>query len=486
LEINRQLAAEVNLDHLLQLILTTAKDLVGAQGASILLVEPATQLLEFKLSLGPESESLKDVRLKPGEGVAGWVVQTGQGALVHDVEQDPRFCSKVDAKTGFRTRSLIAVPIQDPDRTIGVLEVLNPIKGNRFNEEDLELMISLGAQAAIAIRNARFVATIREEKQYLQAEIDERFRTLIGESPRFQEAVSTARRSAGSMATVLLLGETGVGKEMFARSIHAWSPRADRPFVAINCVALTDTLLESELFGHEKGAFTGAYQRKKGLLELAHGGTVFLDEIGDMKPELQAKLLRVLQSHQFERVGGVQPIQTDIRVIAATNQDLAEGVRAGRFRKDLYFRLNVITIVVPPLRERREDIAAMAGYFVQSYCREMKRPPMTITPDALDLLTRYDWPGNVRELENVMERAVVLSADRQIGSKDLSLGVREPSKDFHEVPADLSFHDAVQTHKRQLIEQAIARAGGKKSQAAAALRLHPTYFSRLCRQLGIS
>ena len=485
LEINRQLAAEVDLDHLLQLILTTARDLVGAEGASILLMDPATQLLEFKLALGPESESLKNVRLKPGEGIAGWVVETGQGALVLDVEQDARFCSKVDTKTGYRTRSLIAVPIQDQDRTVGVVEVLNPTKGVQFNQEDLELLASLAAQAAVAIRNARFVASIREEKQYLQAEIGERYGKLIGESPRLQEAVATARRSAEAPATVLLLGETGVGKEMFARSIHSWSPRADRPFVAINCVALTDTLLESELFGHEKGAFTGAYQRKKGLLELAHGGTVFLDEIGDMKPELQAKLLRVLQSHQFERVGGVQPIQTDIRVIAATNQDLAEAVRAGRFRKDLYFRLNVITITVPPLRDRREDIAALAEFFVQAFCKELKRPAMTIARDALDLLTRYNWPGNVRELENVMERAVVLGTGRQIVLTDLSVGAKDSTGERHDALEDLPFHEAVQTHKRALIEQAIARAGGKKSKAAAALHLHPTYFSRLCRQLGI-
>ena len=295
-----------------------------------------------------------------------------------------------------------------------------------------------------------------------------------------------ARRAAGSTATMLLSGETGVGKEMFARSIHAWSPRADRPFVAINCVALTDTLLESELFGHEKGAFTGAYQRKKGLLELANGGTVFLDEIGDMKPELQAKLLRVLQTHQFERVGGVQPIQTDIRVIAATNQDLAIAVRDGRFRKDLYFRLNVIPITVPPLRERREDIQPLAAFFVQSYCREMKRPPMMISRDALDLLCRYDWPGNVRELENVIERAVVLGAGPKIGPQDLSLGAKEVAGFVTELTADIPFHKAVQAHKRALIEQAIAQAGGKKSQAAASLHLHPTYFSRLCKQLGIS
>jgi Nif-specific regulatory protein len=487
IEISRQLAGEVDLDHLLQLILTTAKSLVAAEGASLLLVEPVTKQLQFKLALGADSEGLKFVRLQPGEGIAGWVVQHGQPTLVANVSQDPRFCSKVDEETGFRTRALMAVPIADHERTVGVIEVLNPVKGNQFTQEDLDLLASLAAQAAVAIRNARLLASIREEKQYLQAEIEERYRTLIGESPRFRDAVAMARRAAGSTATVLLLGETGVGKEMFARSIHAWSPRADHPFVAINCVALTDTLLESELFGHEKGAFTGAYQRKKGLLELANGGTVFLDEIGDMKPDLQAKLLRVLQSHQFERVGGVQPIQADIRVIAATNQDLTAAVRDGRFRKDLYFRLNVITITVPPLRERREDIQPLAAFFVQSYCREMKRPPMTISRDALDLLCRYDWPGNVREMENVIERAVVLgTTGPMIGPQDLSLGTKEAQGALADASMEIPFHRAVLAHKRGLIERAIAQAGGKKAQAAAALQLHPTYFSRLCKQLGIS
>jgi Nif-specific regulatory protein len=486
IEISRQLAAEVDLEHLLHLILTTAKDLVAAEGASLLLVDPATQQLEFKLALGANSENLKSVRLKPGEGIAGWVVQQGRGALVPDVSQDTRFCAKVDTETGFRTRSLMAVPILDHDRPLGVIEVLNPLKGSQFNQEDLELLTSLAAQAAVAIRNAKLVASIREEKQYLQAEIGERFRTLIGESPKFLEAVTTARRSAASAATVLLLGETGVGKEMFARSIHAWSPRSDRPFVAINCVAITDTLLESELFGHEKGAFTGAIQRKKGLLEIANGGTVFLDEIGDMKPELQGKLLRVLQTHQFERVGGVQPIQTDIRVIAATNQDLAVAVREGRFRKDLYFRLNVITVTVPSLRERRPDIPPLAGFFVQYYCREMKRLAMTISPDAIELLSRHDWPGNVRELENVIERAVVLAPGQVIRPEDLSLATKELSGSVPQVFTDAPFHDAVQAHKKALLEQAIAQSGGKKAQAAAKLHLHPTYFSRLCKQLGIS
>ncbi|MEO8342090.1 MAG: sigma 54-interacting transcriptional regulator, partial [Nitrospirota bacterium] len=208
-----------------------------------------------------------------------------------------------------------------------------------------------------------------------------------------------------------MLGESGVGKEILARSIHAWSPRAAKPFVAVNCVALSDHLLESEQFGHEKWSFTGAMQQKKVLLEVAQGGTVFLDEIGDMKPDLQAKLLRVLQDHEFERVGGTHPIRVDIRVIAATNQDLKTAVRGKRFRKDLFFRLNVVGLTIPPLRERRDDVPALERFLVTRYSKDMKRPPMAIDPTAMALLQEYDWPGNVRELGNVIGRAVVLATE---------------------------------------------------------------------------
>ena len=486
IEINRLLTAEVDLDYLLRLIVTTASQLVGAHEGSLLMVDPATQQLEFTLSLGAESDTLRTIRLNPGEGIAGWVVQEGKPALVPDVATDPRFSSKVDRKTGYETKSILAVPLQLQGKTIGVIEMLNPTTRDQFDEEDMELLSAFAAQAAVAVRNARLVAAITEEKGYLQAEIDQRYNILIGDSTPMQEAVRTAKRAAVSSSTVLLLGETGVGKEMFARSIHNWSPRAKRPFVAINCVALTDTLLESELFGHEKGAFTGAHQQKKGLLEVANGGTVFLDEIGDMKLELQAKLLRVLETRQFERVGGTHPIQTDIRILAATNQDLAEAMRNGRFRKDLYFRLNVISIHLPPLRDRRDDIPALANYFVGLHAREVKRPVMQLSPEAVELLKTSDWPGNVRELQNVIERAVVLSLGDEIGPNDLLL----PTKGQMNVPLaptlELPFHEAVLEHKKTIIEQAIAQEGGRKGKAAERLKLHPTYFSRLCKQLGIS
>ena len=484
LELSHLLTSAVDLDHLLRLILITANRLMCTNTSSLLLVDQVTGDLVFKVPLGPASEQLKEIRLKPGQGIAGWVVKERRPLLVNDVAKDPRFDGRVDSVTGFQTSSILAVPLQDRGRILGVIEVLNTTKAQRFEQSDLDLLSAFAAHASVALRNAQLVTSIKEENRYLQGVLEERYRTLVGESASMKEAVALARRVAQAQTTVLLLGESGVGKEILARSIHAWSPRAGKPFVAVNCVALSDHLLESELFGHEKGAFTGAHQQKKGLLEVAHGGTLFLDEIGDMKPELQAKLLRVLQDHGFERVGGTHPIKVDIRVIAATNQDLAAAVRSGKFRKDLFYRLNVVTIPLPPLRERRQDILPLARCFIGRFCRDIGRPPMTLAPEAATLLERHDWPGNVRELENAIERAVVLSADEVIEPVDIALGVAAVEAPAAESLMDLPFHESIQAHKRALIQHAILKAGSK-SKAALALKLQPNYLSRLCRQLGI-
>src|SRR5919109_964294 len=272
----------------------------------------------------------------------------------------------------------------------------------------------------LVVQKALERQALERAQHILQAELDGKAQPLIGESPALRPVLGQARRAASSTATVLLLGESGTGKEVFARTIHAWSPRRAQPFVVVNCAALSEELIASELFGHEKGAFTGAHQRKQGKLELAAGGTVFLDEISEMQPALQGKLLRVLQEHAFERVGGTTTIQVDIRVIAATNRDLSQAVKAGTFREDLFFRLNVIPITLPPLRERKEDIPLLVELFVQKYRLEVKKPGMRFTPAALGVLGEYDWPGNIRELENVIERAVVLSTGEEIQPEDLA------------------------------------------------------------------
>ncbi len=272
---------------------------------------------------------------------------------------------------------------------------------------------------ALTVEKALERERLRRGLESFAKEAGQRYRLIGGESPKMREAIETARKAAASKSTVLLLGESGTGKEVFARAIHNWSDRKHEPFIAINCVGLSKDLLESELFGHERGAFTGASQLKKGKLELAHGGTVFLDEVGDISAELQTKLLRFLQEREFERVGGTQPIRVDVRVVAATNRDLSSAIKEGRFREDLFYRLNVIPITLPPLRERREDILVLAKYFLSRFAAETKRQVTEIAREAEEKLLVYDWPGNVRELANVIERAVVLGQGADIVLSDL-------------------------------------------------------------------
>jgi len=484
LSISRLLTSSIDLPTLLKLIVNSVTKILECEASSLFLVDPTGEQLVLKIATGPVGGEIKELRLNIGEGIAGWVAKHRQGLIVNDTKHDPRFLPAVDKATGFRTRSILAVPLMDHDQIVGVLEILNTAKAKQFERSDLDLLTAFGSYASVALRNAELLATIRDESEMLRGSIEERYKTLIVESPRMQGVVETLRKAARSNSTLLLLGESGVGKEILARSIHNWSPRASKPFVAVNCVALSDELLESELFGHEKGAFTGAHQQKKGLLEIAQRGTVFLDEIGDMKPNLQAKLLRVLQDREFDRVGGTQPIKVDVRVIAATNQDLKAAMKDGRFRKDLFFRLNVVGVTIPPLRERREDISALAKFFVGWYAKDLKRPDLEITRKAIEALREYDWPGNVRELANVIERAVVLAPSNAITVDDLTLDAAETNGSM-EALMHLPFHESVEHFKRRRLQEAIAQAGGSKTKAAQALQLQPTYLSRLCKQMGI-
>ncbi|HSB80056.1 MAG TPA: sigma-54 dependent transcriptional regulator [Candidatus Methylomirabilis sp.] len=340
----------------------------------------------------------------------------------------------------------------------------------------------------IAVRRALERRQLLDSNRLFRDALAARSANILGEGPLIQAAVQTAQKAAGTNSTVLLLGESGTGKEVFAHTIHQWSPRRDKPFVVVNCVALSEHLLESELFGHEKGAFTGAHQAKKGKFEAANGGTVFLDEIGDMPLSLQTKLLRVLQDHEFERVGGSRPISTDIRVLAATNRDLDEAVKAGRFRADLFYRLNVIRIVLPPLRDRKEDIPTLAQHFRARYAGETKQPVCRISAEAMDLLCRYDWPGNVRELANTIERAVVLCAGETITPADLALPrTGPPSRPHDPIPEGEAggFHDQVNNYRRRVLVSALRRTNGNHTQAAKLLGLHRTYFLRLLGKLNI-
>ncbi|MFO0701450.1 MAG: sigma-54 dependent transcriptional regulator [Nitrospira sp.] len=342
----------------------------------------------------------------------------------------------------------------------------------------------------IVIRKALERDALRRQVAYLRSEVDGRYANIVGNSPLVRSVVEAAQRAAKSDAGVLLLGESGTGKELFARSIHQWSPRSAMPLIVINCVALTETLLENELFGHERGAFTGADRQQKGKLEMADGGTVFLDEIGDMPLTLQAKLLRVLQDREFQRVGGSKTVSVNIRIIAATNKDLRQAVKAGQFREDLYFRLNVVTLTLPPLRERQGDVPSLAQFFLERHTRDAKRPGMVLSTAALEALTQYPWPGNIRELDNVIARAVVLSPKDTIEPDMLAL--LSDDADLHRqeddtlLPyLDLPYHESMEQHSRYIITRAMERAEGNQTKAAESLKLQRTYLARLLKHQKI-
>ena len=340
-----------------------------------------------------------------------------------------------------------------------------------------------GGHIAAVVQKALEQQRLRREISILSEEVDRRYHLVSGGSAKFDEAIKAAKKAANSKSTVLLLGESGSGKELFARAIHNWSDRRNSPFVAINCVGLSKELLESELFGYERGAFTGAMQRKRGKIELAHNGTVFLDEVGDISEELQTKLLRFLQEREFERVGGTELIRVDVRIIAATNRNLLFAVKQGRFRQDLYYRINVVPIVLPPLRERPEDIPDLIQYFIQRFSKESKKNFSEISAAASKALMDYEWPGNVRELANVIERAVVLGQPPTIELEDLTAELFSVPR--QEKPATPSLYDAVDDYRRQVIEKTLAQTHGNQAAAAKILGLQRSYLSRLMKTLGI-
>jgi len=336
----------------------------------------------------------------------------------------------------------------------------------------------------LVINKAFEQEVLKRQIAYLREEVESRYSTIVATTSSMKSLIDMAKRAANSEATVLLLGESGTGKELFARSIHQWSPRAAMPFVVINCVALTDSLLENELFGHEKGSYTGATALQKGKIEIADGGTVFLDEIGDMSPELQAKLLRLLQDREFHRVGGTRSIRVNIRVLAATNRDLSEAVKARTFREDLFHRINVVKFSMLPLRERSEDIVPLANLFLQRCSREMGKADLRFAQETVKVLENYHWPGNVRELENAISRAVVLGTDAVIRPAQLGLEMDIQSV-IQEPEEPQRYHEAIERYGCQLIEQAIERARGNQTKAAEMLGLQRSYLARLVKQRGI-
>jgi Nif-specific regulatory protein len=391
--------------------------------------------------------------------------------------------ASADSVVARQIRSVLAVPLEVFERILGVIYLDASDPAVRFDENDLQLLTAIGSIAASALDNARRMEWLEEENRRLQSEMNVEH-NMVGESPRMREVYQFINRVASKDSTVLIFGESGTGKELVARAIHRNSGRANNPCVAINCAALAESLLESELFGHEKGSFTGAIAQKKGKLEIAEGGTVFLDEIGELAPQLQAKLLRVLQEREFERVGGTRTIKLDVRLIAATNRDLEDEVKKGRFREDLFYRLNVVSLRMPGLRERREDISLLVSYFAAKYAKRANRNILGISPQARAFLLNYDWPGNVRELENAIERAVVLGSSDLILPEDLPEVILEKAEPAGSAIVN-AFHDAVRDAKKHIIITAVEQTGGNYTEAAKLLGLHPNYLHRLIRNLDL-
>jgi len=458
-------------------ILDSIFDVVPVDRGAILLSQGEK---EFSLIHGKHRrEQATEVRVS--RTVVEHVLREGIAILTNDIATSESL-SAAESLVAAQISSLICVPLIVFDKTLGViyLDTSDPII--RFDEAHLQLVAAIAGMAAVSIENARQLEWLEGENSRLRSTIAIEH-NMIGESVAMREVYSFIQRVAPARSAVLICGESGTGKELAANAIHNNSPRAAAPFVAINCAALTETLLESELFGHEKGAFTGAITRKEGKLEVANRGTVFLDEIGEMPLPMQSRLLRFLQDHKIEHVGGTRSIDLDVRVIAATNRDLDAAIKAGTFRQDLYHRLNVVKITMPSLHERREDIPLLASYFTEKYSNECKRPVNGITPEARAVLQNYDWPGNVRELENAIERAIVLGSSDMIGIDDLPRRVADSAENADATEA--TYYEAIKDAKRQIVLSALEQSKGNYTEAAKALGIHPNNLHRIIRTLDI-
>ncbi|HEX8888375.1 MAG TPA: sigma 54-interacting transcriptional regulator [Pyrinomonadaceae bacterium] len=454
-------------------------EVAPAERAAILLVDESLDNPSSVFALDKFSGANQPLQVS--RTVAQQVTSEGVALLSNDIIEGSQF-SESESLIASKTHSLLCVPLTLNKKVIGIIYMDTTKPGGVFNEGHLQIVTAIACFASGALDNARHVEWLESENQRLQDDFQGEH-NMIGESKPMKEVYRFIMRVATTDATVLIEGESGTGKELAAHAIHRRSSRKARPFVAINCAALTETLLETEMFGHEKGAFTGALTQKKGKLEIADGGTLFLDEVGDMSLLLQTKLLRVLQEREFERVGGTRTLKVDIRVIAATNKNLEEAIKAGTFRQDLYFRLNVVSVRMPALRERREDIPLLARHFTARYSEKCKRRVTGLAPDALACLTNYDWPGNVRELENAIERALVLGSTERIQQEDLPefLIERMPSTN----QSTGKYYDLVKEAKREIILKALNKTSGNYTEAAKLLGVHPNNLHRLIRNLNL-
>jgi len=451
----------VTTDQLLQAMVDRVVAELGAERGTLFLVDAVTGELCSRVAHLPE---IKEIRLPAGKGVAGHVAETGESMILEDVAEDQHFFPGIDQQTGYTTRNMLAVPVKDEEGAIrGVLQVLNRCEG-RFRPEDEELTIALAQQVAQALERTSMRPCGDRQRGVL---MDGPFNNIVGESPLMTTLYERILAAASTDVTVLVRGDTGTGKSLVVHAIHDNSDRRDGPLVHVDCTALPSGLIESELFGHERGAFTGADRRVQGKFELAHGGTLFLDEIGDLPFALQGKLLRFLQEREFERLGGRETLRADVRVVSATNTHLEEQVEADKFRQDLYYRICVLQLEVPALADRGpRDIERLADHFLDVYARKHRRRICGISPQAMALLQRHDWPGNVRELEHCLESAVVLTRDERIQAEDLSLPGRTQAANHG---GGYAPGTPLREVEREHIRQTLEACGGNRSEAARLL-----------------
>ena len=470
---SESLNLETTLDSVLKLLDTNLK----LRRGTITLFDAETETISIKVAHGLSEQSKKLGIYKVGEGITGMVVESGREVVVPDINKDPRFLHRTGARSGASKQiAFICVPVKLENKTIGALSVDSDTQESEGSPEDtVRLLNVVATMVAQAVKLNRLVELdrrdLRNENLRLKQELKSRFNinNMIGSSNAIQGVYRLIEQVAPSNTTVLIRGESGTGKDLVAHAIHYNSLRVEKPFVKVNCTALPETLLESELFGHEKGAFTGAIERKSGRFEWAHGGTIFLDEIGEFSLNLQVKLLRVIQTKEFERVGGHETIKSNCRIVVATNKNLEEAIKAGGFREDLYYRINVFPIFLPPLRERKDDIMLLADHFLEKFAKENNKRITRISTPAIEMLTSYHWPGNVRELENCVERAVLVCSEDVIRSEHLPPSLQMGKKTESDTGAKMTLTEIIENKEKEIIIDTLKKVGGSQRKCAKEL-----------------
>lgn len=494
-KISKAISSSVQLETVIQHILNILHDELGMERGTITLLDPQTKELNIEVAVGLDLAEIKRGRYKMGEGITGKVVAAGEAIVVPNVGKEPMFLNRTGARDLNKSNiAFICVPIKLEEKTIGALSVDRLFEEKGSFEEDVRVLTIISSFIAQAVHINDLIQKDKEslttENTRLKRELKKQFHptNIIGNSKRMIDVFSSIDLVSATKATVLLRGESGTGKELVARAIHYQSARGDKPFIKVSCAALPETLLESEIFGYEKGAFTGAVTSKKGKFELAHTGTLFLDEIGDISAATQVKLLRVIQERELERLGGMETIRVDLRLITATNKDLEKEVREGRFREDLYYRLNVIPIFLPPLRDRREDLPELVRHFMEKANQENGKNVEHVADDAWDHIMNYSWPGNVRELENAIQRAVIMCKgsvlERQHFPVDLQANIKPVSGESEGFTSD-HLEKAVEDLERRMMADGLRRTNGNKRKAAQILGITERIFGYKAKQYGL-